>query len=274
MKIKFYGVRGSYPRAEARFLKYGGNTSCIIVKNDKSTIIFDAGTGLLKAGESLLKEKNIFMFITHTHYDHMQGFPFFSPFFRKETNTNIYGPSIKDKSFQDIIDMYMNPFFLPFSVADFENRKFSIKSLEKDDEKININGIIIKGKKIQSHPLFGVYIFSYESNNQKIVYATDVDVSKEMNNGFLDFIDGADILIIDSYFSEQKLSNLRKSNGYENYGHSTFESVLKIKDLANIKKLFFYHYNPKYDDKYLERLEKRYQKEGVFFSKECEEVIV
>jgi phosphoribosyl 1,2-cyclic phosphodiesterase len=273
MKIKFYGVRGSYPRAEARFLKYGGNTPCIIVENDNNTIIFDAGTGLLKASDNLIKKKNIFMFITHTHYDHLQGFPFFSPFFNRETDTEIYGPSIKEKSFNDIIKMYMNPFFLPFSVSDFGNRRFLIKSLDKEIEEININGVIVKGRKSNSHPLFGVYLFSYESKGKKIVYATDINLEKEKSKGFFDFIDNTDVLIIDSYFSEKELDNNEKK-AFKNYGHSTFESALKLKDTARIKKLFFYHYNPEYDDEYLDRLKNLYEREGVFFSKEGKEVIL
>ncbi len=272
MKIKFYGVRGSYPRADKGFTKYGGNTPCVVVEDSENIIIFDAGTGLLNAGKDFLKReklKDIVIFISHPHYDHIEGFPFFSLFFKRGIKIVVYGPKIGETGFKEIIDMYMNPFFIPFSINDFKNKKLIIESMTKE---ILINGAKIKYYKSDFHPLFGVYIYSYEFKGKKLVYATDINIKKEMGEDFLRFVKNTDILIVDSYFSEKEFDKMGKP--IDSYGHSTFESVLKLKDTADIKNIYFFHYNPEYDDEYLDNLAIYYKREGVFFSKEGEEVLL
>jgi len=276
MKIVFYGVRGSYPTPEREFLKYGGNTSSLMVEHKDFIVLFDAGTGIINAGKDInnKKEKPIYIFLSHTHLDHIEGLPFFQPFFNNKYNIELYGPKIEGKSFVKSIEKILNSDILPFSL---NNLNLKIYTLSDEEKRINIktnnkNPIYIETKKFKDHPLNGVHLFSLIEGNKKIVYATDIEANKNHNKDIVNFIKKADVLIFDSHFTETELSV--GNNNYKGYGHSTFEIAIKLKKLADVKKLYFFHYNPFYNDEFLDRIKDKYQTPEIQFSMEKKEVIV
>ena len=107
MKIKFWGVRGSYPTPGAGTVKYGGNTSCVEVQAGERTIVLDAGTGCIPLGRELARSKRageILLLLSHVHHDHIQGFPYFTPAYLPNTKLHIYGPDGTHETMKNILE--------------------------------------------------------------------------------------------------------------------------------------------------------------------------
>ncbi len=271
MILKFYGVRGSYPTPEKKFLKYGGNTPSVMVKYSKYAIIFDGGTGIIKAGKDLLKEKDIkeiYIFISHFHYDHIHGIPFFKLFFEKSSKKiKILGPSFSGKSFENLLDKYIKTPFIPFSIKELKGKEpFELKTFKKED-KIRISEeAFVKTIYSSHHPLQGIHLFSFIAE-RKITYITDIELTDEIIEELSEFARGSDILIFDSFLTKSDKENRKRS-----FGHSSFEDALKIKKISNSSKLYFFHYNPEYTDEKLDNLKNKFEKDGAFMSYEGLEV--
>ena len=125
MKITFWGTRGSIPTPGPKTMKYGGNTPCIEIEIDKTLIILDAGTGIRELGihyEEKYKDTSIavHIFITHTHWDHIQGLPFFTPMFKRKNHIHIYGSSGFDKNLQKLLSQQMDMNYFPVALDDVE----------------------------------------------------------------------------------------------------------------------------------------------------------
>ena len=123
INIRFWGTRGSIPSPGKSTVKYGGNTSCVEVRAGKQILIFDAGTGIRDLGNQLLKEfktqpVTVHLFISHTHWDHIQGFPFFMPAYNKNFQIIIYGPPARDKSLKDLFKFQMDSEYFPLPLGD------------------------------------------------------------------------------------------------------------------------------------------------------------
>ena len=123
MNIRFWGTRGSIASPGKSTVKYGGNTSCVELRTGKQILIFDAGTGIRELGNQLLKEFKsqptiLHLFISHTHWDHIQGFPFFMPAYSKNFQINVYGPPARDKSLKDLFKFQMDSEYFPVPLGD------------------------------------------------------------------------------------------------------------------------------------------------------------
>ncbi|MCK9223996.1 MAG: MBL fold metallo-hydrolase [Candidatus Muirbacterium halophilum] len=242
MIVKCFGARGSIPVSGAEFDEIGGNTTCVEVISDNDRIIIDAGSGIIKIGDNYCNEKikNINLFITHYHFDHIIGLPFFRPMFNSDYKINIFGPSYKGKKVEDIIK---NIIFPPAFPVDFKrllkNKRFTFKTLEPGEE-FNIGEIKIETISL-SHPNGGLG-YKFINNNKKFVFLTDNELDFKHKSGcsfkeYCDFSKNADLLIHDSEFLEKEYK------ASKSWGHSLFTSALDLAHCSKVKHFGLFHHN-------------------------------
>ena len=289
-KIKFRGVRGSYPVAKKDFLEYGGNTSCIEVNVGGHLIILDAGTGLIDCGNELM-EKYITsgitpqertpiqatVLISHIHQDHIQGFTFFRPLHISSTIINVYGNANYEESLSDELANLLFGKSFPLDLGDIagnlnindlnesegillkKNSPPVIKRINtSDDEKIGKDDVLITFYRSYAHPQEGVLIYKIKYREKTLVYATDKESYLGGDTKLANFARDCDVLIHDAqYTTEDYLNNFVPKQGY---GHSTFDMAVECAKQTGAKKLIFYHFDPGYDDKKLNSIKKIYEK--------------
>jgi ribonuclease BN (tRNA processing enzyme) len=277
--LVFFGVRGSHPVAESRVNKYGGNTSSILVERGDKIVILDAGTGIINIGNYLVKErpgvKKIDIFLTHFHFDHILGLPFFQPILSKGYEINIY-TAIYDRdnrSAEDIVLTIFNQPYSPIRSKDIKSRvNFIELDIEGNESLIIANGMSMEYKKNDSHPRCGVLIYKLDVEGKSIVYATDVETPGGFKKEMLAFIEGADVLIHDSqYFDEHYTAAVNPKKGF---GHSSVSMAVKNAKNGNVKRLFLFHYDPVYSDEQLEKMLKEARKDfkDTFLSEELKKI--
>ncbi len=254
MKIKFWGCRGSIPVPDGRMIKYGGNTTCVEINLGKNILIIDAGTGIRKLGEDLIKRKvyDMDIFITHSHWDHIQGFPFFKPIYSKKSNINIFGSTNSYRQIKDILSKQMSYEFFPVR---FSELKSKINFIELHEGSTEINDYVIKI--IQTnHPIntFGIRI---EKNNRAFVFITDNELRSDKIvtswDEFVKFCKGATLLVHDAQFTAEEY---KKSKGW---GHSSFEQVVLLARDSKVENVGFFHHDPDRKDTQLDRIENKFK---------------
>lgn len=256
--IKFWGVRGSIPAPEINTLKYGGNTSCVSIEYNNYFLIFDAGSGIRKLGQYLSSRKDIAtikgsVFLTHTHWDHIQGLPFFIPVFRKENKFHIFGESKKKYSLPDLLEDQMQAPFFPISMNDLFKAK--IKFIEVTPEvQINyVDNIRIIPIKL-NHPNSSIGYIA-EIAGVKAAYITDNELSEDDDAfNLISKLKNVDILIHDSQYTKKEIKNEKKG-----WGHSAWEDVVELSQKAAVKKVFLYHHDPDKTDDELDELQYKAQ---------------
>jgi len=288
-KIKFRGTRGSHPSPKQSHLKYGGNTSCIEVHAGGHLIILDAGTGIIDLGRDLQKEHILSgtdlysrtpvkatLILSHLHQDHIQGLQFFSPLFIPTTTLDIYGPPYQGTTLEKALSNLLFEHTFPvavdeipsnFNIYDFKLRHLLIikpdgaKEFVKAsdfDIKNHADDVIISVLKTTAHPKNGSISIKIQYKNKSLVYATDKESYIGCDKKFIEFAHGTDVLIHDSQYTHQDyVSPILPKQGF---GHSTFNMAAETAKYAKAKKLFFFHYDPNYDDGILDMLEKEFIK--------------
>ncbi|MCK5221219.1 MAG: MBL fold metallo-hydrolase [Candidatus Aminicenantes bacterium] len=272
LKFTFYGVRGSYPVSNRKFIKFGGNTTSLLFETGSEIFVIDAGTGIVNAGEYIQKKENIKtinIFLTHLHVDHIMGLPFFNPLYDKEMRINLYCFKYPGFKYEDKIYSLFNQPLSPISqkgiLADLRFYTFG--------ESVNTPVIINDNTRVNClkddlHPKSGVLIYRVDFYDKKIVFATDIESKKGFKGEYSDFIKNADILIHDSQYTDSDYRS--KSNSKAGYGHSTVDMAVSNAIKMNVEKLFLFHYSPEYSDKKLENMLKHARKKfkNTYLSKE------
>ncbi len=261
MKVKLWGTRGSVPVTGKNYCKYGGNTPCIEVSmSDEFVFIFDAGSGIRKLGSKLTKEKiqkDIFLFFSHFHSDHIIGLPFFAPFYNKDYTISIYGAPYIYDSIEEIIDLILKPPLFAITKDEFKS-KFSFHNI---DENFSFKYGELKVETIKlnhSHPTLG---FKITNDKKTVVYFTDNELIQNNHSSenlekliynnhkeLLDFCKNVDILIHDSSYS------INDYNSRVGWGHSSNFAAAMFAHLAKVKSLYLFHYDPEYDDAFIDKL--------------------
>ena len=298
-KIKFRGTRGSYPCAKSNYLKYGGNTACVEVRCKNQLIILDAGTGIIDVGIDEIKnsivEQNktphqVTIILSHIHQDHIQGLQFYRPLFLPSSSVNLYGLSSKDELLENTLKNVLFDKVFPLGIDEIRSN-FSINNLNQGDLlKISQNGeikkfnilddnietckddIIVTVYKTSAHPKDGCLCVKVAYNGRTLVYATDKESYVGSDKKFIQFSYDCDCLIHDAQYTYQDYINpIQPKQGF---GHSTFEMAIEAATLAKAKQLFFFHYDPDYDDNKMLMLEDEFSKnnKNVFFAKENLEI--
>ncbi len=305
MKVKFWGVRGSIPCPGPHTMKYGGNGACVEmrVEGRKEIVIIDAGSGIRELGNSLLKHDlpngplELALYLSHTHWDHIMGFPYFVPIYIPGTKLNVYGPvSFEDDPLKDVVGGQMKYRYFPISVGELAS-DIEYKRIREEPAR-DLGGGLLLTTKFTNHPITAlgyrfehngkVFCTCYDHEPYRNLFITDPDhpeydeamaiegeaVAEEQNQAVEDFFRGADLLVHDSQYTEEEYKTKI------NWGHSTFEHAVKAANRAGVKKLALFHHDPDRTDAQIDELAKDYCEPGkygdteVFFATEGTEIIV
>jgi phosphoribosyl 1,2-cyclic phosphodiesterase len=270
MKVKFWGVRGSIPCPGNGTAKYGGNTSCIEVQGGQEVIVMDAGTGIRELGQQLTAQKKplrVHMLLTHTHWDHIQGFPFFTPIYFPGNELFVYGPRALEKSLEEALMFQMQYSYFPVRGVELAAK---VKFTELGEETFNIGDIEVTSKSM-NHPI-RVLAYKFKHKGRSGIYtgdnepyydvladrATRLDTGihrrsefiNECNQRVVDFCRGCDLLVADTQYTDEEYQSKR------GWGHSSVGQVLSLARSASIKKLVLFHHEPTHDDKELDRIDR------------------
>ena len=288
-KIKFRGVRGSYPIANGNYLQYGGNTSCVEVNVNGHLIILDAGTGLIDVGNDLM-EKYIAsgltpqertpikatVLISHIHQDHIQGFTFFRPLHIPTSKINVFGNVSYSQTLADELAQLLFGKSFPLDLGDIAGNlnihditdtdgiilrhgsEPIIKRIETDEDKIpQGDDVLITCYRSYAHPQEGVIIYKIAYKDKTLVYATDKESYLGGDKKLANFARGCNVIIHDAqYTTEDYLNTFVPKQGY---GHSTFDMALECQKQVGAQKLIFFHFDPTYDDNKLNIIKEHYK---------------
>ena len=252
-KIKFWGVRGSFPSPRKDTVVYGGHTSCVEIRTPgNDLIILDMGTGLVDLGKSIESEINpptsAHAIISHYHWDHLFGFLGFNPLFNPDFTFNMYGKEDKMTP-QEIIQYIQNHTFWPVDMsmlqADMNLNLFPENGL-KIKENINIESTL------HGHPN-GANSYKIIIGDKVIAYSTDCEHPEKLNKNVIENARNSDILIHDAQYHGSEL------NKYKGWGHSSWEQAIEVAKLSNTKKLVLFHHDPFRSDDELYEIEQKAQ---------------
>lgn len=251
MKIKFWGARGSIPVSGKNYIKYGGCTTCVEVRSRKDElIIVDAGSGIRLLGKELLKNShnNLNMLFTHSHWDHVLGFPFFAPIYNKKTHISIMGCSFSSDPVREIIAKTMQPPGFPVKFEEIEAR-FDFGSLCTGG--CDIGGLQVLPIEL-SHPNNGLG-YKFSEGGRNFVFLTDNELGFIHPGGkkpedYVAFSRGADVLVHDADYTPEEYPR-RKT-----WGHSTWEQALDLALKAEVRALGLFHHNQDRFDRDLDRI--------------------
>jgi phosphoribosyl 1,2-cyclic phosphodiesterase len=256
--LHFWGVRGSIATPGVTTVRYGGNTPCIEMRCHGQRLIFDAGTGIRVLGQHLLKEMPLEadIFFTHSHWDHIQGFPFFTPAFIRGNTFRIHGKnSPNGATIRERLESQMlDPNFpVPLQVM---GSTLSFHKVESGAEMILADGIKVETGEL-NHPGEAVgYRVSW--SDRVVVYATDTEhFADRLDQKLIHLARNADILVIDATYTDQEYWS--KSTSKVGWGHSTWQEAVKVAIAAQVKKLVIFHHDPLRSDDELDQIGEQVQ---------------
>jgi len=281
--VCFWGVRGSIPCPGRTTVEFGGNTSCLEIRADKRLVIVDLGTGLKPLGDRIMQydmkegRKDMDIFISHTHWDHIMGFPMFTPIFIPGTNLRIRGPvSYNGETLASIIGDQLSYRYWPVRQSELAAH---IEYEDLKETTLDLGRGLTVITKYLNHPILCLgYRFEYQGKS--IVTAFDHEpfrnffptdpedpsynedaalegeaAAKEENEKILRFLNGADILIHDAQYTAVEFEK------HLGWGHSSYEYTIEAACQAEVKKLVFYHHDPNRTDEELASLTEKYRNE-------------
>jgi len=251
MKVRFWGVRGSTPTPFLENLRYGGNTSCVEVRTPQGeTLIFDCGTGLRSLGKQLLAEYghksiNACIFLSHYHWDHIQGIPFFEPLYNPENYFFFHSFRGAARSVQEALEEQMSDPYFPVNMSTMEAHRHFYNI---EEESLSIKDVVLRTKPL-NHPQ-GCLGFRLECNGKVVVYATDNEPgAEEYDQNVRKLAEGADVLIYDGQYTPLEYANLKKG-----WGHSTWREGVNIAKQAGVKQLVLFHHDPDHSDNFIDSI--------------------
>ncbi len=257
MQIKFWGARGSVPVSGKEFLKYGGDTTCVEVRSSRNDlIIVDAGTGIRHLGKMLVKKDDLkfTMLFTHSHWDHIIGFPFFAPIYNKKTEITVFACASGKEDARDIVAKTMRPPGFPIK---FEEISASFRFKNFCGLEARVGGLKISSIPL-SHPNNG-YGYKFEENGRTFVFLTDNELGFSHEkaarfNEYIEFCRGADLLVHDAEYKNEEYP--RKIS----WGHSTVKDAVNLALKSGVKTLGLFHHNQDRTDKEIDSMTRRAEK--------------
>ncbi len=247
MRIRFWGTRGSIPTPGQRTVRYGGNTACVEVRSDSGALlVLDAGTGLRELGVQLAQNGNgtvsLDLFISHLHWDHIQGIPFFRPAYDARTAIRVHAPR-HSRPVKDLLGLGMDDPFFPVDL-DAVPAKLEIDEIDENAER-RVGPFHVRGTRL-FHPAPAL-AYRIEADGKTLVYATDTeDPFSGHENPVVKLAHGADVLIHDAQYVN---GDYKKG-----WGHSTAETAIDVAIRAGAKKVVLYHHDPDRSDDALDKI--------------------
>ncbi len=281
MKIRFWGVRGSIPTPGKDTVVFGGNTSCVSVEFGDNVIIFDAGTGIRLCGNYLMSlggKVEAAVMISHTHWDHIQGFPFFVPSYIPGNKFMIYGPpsEVKKRSLRQIMEIQASHEYFPVSTnqlaadiahVDCRERKIITGDFEIETCRLN-HPVMSLAYKLTHDGVCMVYGGDHEpfrnlyrdadgsdDMDEEVLQTLDNDAA-EQNARIVEFLRGADIVTWDAQYTHEEYQTKK------GWGHSWYEADLELAKKAGVKHLVMTHHDPASTDDVLRQREEKYREQG------------
>ena len=282
IRVRFWGVRGSVPCPGPATVKFGGNTSCLELRfgEEDRLIVIDAGTGIRELAGHIMKNDlprgpiKTDLFLTHTHWDHIMGFPFFIPLFIPNTELKVFGPvTYEEDTLDKIVGGMLSYRYWPVRLTELA-AKIEYHNLKEGSR--DLGGGVWLTTKYLNHPILVLgYRFEYRGKVLCTAYDTEpfrnvFDVSpddpsydeeavkegenaaQEENEKVVSFIRGADVLIHDAQYTHKEYISSKLG-----WGHSSFEYAVNAAHKAGVKKLLLFHHDPDRSDAELERIEDR-----------------
>ncbi|PSB34316.1 MBL fold metallo-hydrolase [Stenomitos frigidus] len=251
--VEFWGVRGSIPAPGSETVRYGGNTSCVEMRVDGKRLIFDGGTGLRMLGKHLLKQMPVeaYMFFSHSHWDHIQGFPFFVPAFVKGNCFHIYGAIAPNGASmkQRLSDQMLHPNFpVPIQVMQSDLKFYDLLA----GDIMQLGAVTIETGPL-NHPNSAMgYRVTWEGRT--VVYATDTEhYPDHLDENLLHLARNADILIYDACYTDEEYHDPKAPK--IGWGHSTWQEAIKLAKAAGVKQAVIFHHDPNHCDDFLDKVE-------------------
>lgn len=257
LKIRFWGVRGSIACPGMHTVRYGGNTPCVEMCAGEQRFIFDGGTGLRVLGQSLLSEMPLeaHLFFTHTHWDHIQGFPFFVPAFVEGNRFHIYGPrgSTGVTIQQCLNDQMLHPNFpVPLKVMGGDLKFYDLVP----GEAVKIGPTTIETA-VLNHP-GGAIGYRLNWQGLAVAYVSDTEHFRDrLDEHVLWLARNADVLIYDATYTDEEY--YAQPNNRMGWGHSTWQEAVKVAQAAAVKKLVIFHHDPLHNDNFLDQIAEQVQ---------------
>jgi len=254
VRITYFGVRGSCPCSSDRYRRYGGNTSCVLVEvAGELPLIIDLGTGLRALGDHLRAPPSVTgvplranVLLSHLHYDHVLGLPFFSPMRHPDAVVDVYGPAQEDGLGETLASMVRPPFF-PVHMAQFQGT-FRFHELGETDD-FAIGAVKVK---VRSIPHIGRTLgFRLEADDRTLAYLSDHQAPPDLRAiepNVLELCDGADLLLHDAQYTEDEFAAL------PDWGHSTANYAVQVARESGAKRLVLYHHDPAHCDDEIDRM--------------------
>lgn len=252
IKVTCWGCRGSGPAPYAEQMEYGGNTSCFTIETEQTLLILDGGTGLAALGRELMKrsddKRDIYIFISHLHLDHIAGIPLFKPLFQAGRRICFYGESRKDCSLRQQLDRVIGPPYWPVTLSQCSA---SIEYCEaKAGKEISLSPYLQILPIRSNHPDQTV-LYRIQIKGTVIFYGLDCELNQEMTDTLAGCAKNADLLICDVQYSPEEYTF------HKGWGHSTWEAALKLAEASGAKRTWLTHFDWEADSRTLFCLEKQ-----------------
>ena len=269
-RLKFWGVRGSIPTPGPGTVQYGGNTSCVEVRADGEIIILDAGSGIRRLGLALAREFkdqpiNLTLLITHTHWDHIQGFPFFIPAYNPHNRLRILGYEGARKGLHSTLTAQMESPYFPVSmrhmpgnidVTELREREFNVGRVRVETTFVNHPGVCVGYRLFTSAGSIAYLpdnepfqrMRSHAAGQPRAEHIEALKYASEQDQRVIEFLMGAEVLIVDSQYDDDEYQS------HVGWGHGCVDDVVALALFARVKQLCLFHHDPDHDDDQISRM--------------------
>ena len=258
MEIRFWGVRGSIATPGEATATVGGNTTCVQVRCGDQHFILDAGTGIRGLGETLLQsgETQATLLLSHLHWDHIQGLPFFVPLYMPTTRLRVVGPGSPELSLREALASQMRPPTFPVLWEDLPSH-VELETV-RHGRLLRFGDVEVRVAKL-NHPGGGVMAYRLDWKGRSVVFATDTEHYACVDPTLNALAKNADVLIYDAQYTPQEYSG-EKGPSRVGWGHSTWEAGVELAAAAGVGRLVLFHHDPKRTDEQVGAIERLAQR--------------
>src|SRR5262245_36035434 len=252
-RLRFWGVRGTVATPEPDKLRYGGNTACAAIRiADDEVLILDCGTGARVLGAQLARERRgrptrYHVFLSHYHFDHVEGLSLFQPLYDKASTIVFHGFASDGRTIKQNLETLISPPYFPVKLAGVPA---SVQFKNVDGSKFQVADLTVESIPL-SHP-DGSVAYRVSHGSRKLIFATDHEHGvPEIDRSLIEFCRDADYLIYDATYMQAEYDELRKG-----WGHSTWYAAVQVARSASVKTLILFHHHPEHTDEQLDEMER------------------